>query len=166
MNEVQNLITLRDELITALEIILSSGEELSDELQGMIAQELEWLTNRIDELSNETPADGLSPTRAPTVPELEPGPFPSSNINSFKYNPDDGELFIKFHGKDTANSGPTYRYEGVPQNIYNVFRRGAVGPRTSGKNKYHTWHRNILPSLGAAAYQLIREGGYPYQRIA
>lgn len=163
---LQALIALQAELLSTLERVLASGEVLSDEYMGLIAEQLEWITNRIAELSEQNPVEGMPPNLPPQIPQLEQGPYPSSNINSFKYNPETRELFIKFHGRETANSGPTYSYQNIPPNIYEVFRRGAVGPRTSGSNRYHTWHRNILPSLGAAAYQLIREGGFPYQRVA
>jgi hypothetical protein len=165
--EIATLQAIIDEILQGIQDILQSGEILSDDFQGLIAQELGETMDRITQLQEElqeNPVDGMPPN-IPEIPQLDQAPYESSNINSFKYNPDSRELFIKFHGRDTADSGPTYSYQDIPPNIYDVFRRGAVGPRTSGSNRYHTWHRNILPSLGAAAYQLIREGGYQYQRV-
>ena len=48
--ELQNLEQLLDELLQGIESVLASGEELTDEFQGLLAQELEYTTNRIDEL--------------------------------------------------------------------------------------------------------------------
>jgi hypothetical protein len=163
--EIQLLEQLIDELLLGIQEMLSSGEVLSDQLQGMIAQELELTLNRIDELKSQNPVEGMAPTPS-TIPQLEPGPFPSSNVNSFRYNPDTEELFVKFHGKDYANSGPIYQYQNIPKFIYDVFSRGAVAPKTSGQNRYHRWIKGVTPSLGASLYALIRNGGYSYQRLS
>lgn len=153
--------TLLIQLVQGINQVLNSGEHLSDEFQGMLAQTLEAIVARIDETSQETiPSLGGPP------PELEPGPYPSSNVNSFKYNPKTGTLFVKFHGKESADSGPIYRYQNVPLNVYDVFSKGRVAPKTSGQNRYHRWIRGVTPSLGASLYALIREGGYAYQRVA
>ncbi len=165
--ELELLEQLIDQLLAGIQDVLQSGEILSDEFQGAIAQELEVTLQRIDQLKQEisqgSPTDSLQPN---TVPQLDQGPYPSSNINSFKYNPTNGMLFVKFHGKDTADSGPVYRYNNVPRYIYDVFSQGRVGPKTSGSNKYHTWIKGVTPSLGASLYALIRNGGYPYQRMS
>lgn len=158
----QELQALLTELVQAVTQVIASGEELSDEFQGMIAETLSNLAARIDESMTQEPTDVLT---APTPP-LEPGPYPSSNVNAFKYDPRNGTLFVKFHGKDTADSGPTYKYQGVPLNIYDVFSKGRVGPKTSGQNQYHRWIKGVTPSLGASLYALIRNGGYPYQRMS
>lgn len=151
------------EILGAIQQATQSGEELPDELQGIIAQELDWAANRIVELQQENPVEGL---RESGVPELEPGPFPSSNVNAFKYDPKSQRLYVKFHGKDSADSGPVYGYEGIPPFLYDVFRRGAVAPKSSGRNRYHQWHRGVTPSLGASMSALIKGGGYAYQRLS
>lgn len=164
--EIQLLEQLLDQLIAGIQEVLQSGEILSDEFQGMLAQEIEFTVNRIDELrSKVSPADGLTPTTQ-QIPQLEQGPYPSSNVNSFKYNPDNGQLFVKFHGKDSADSGPVYGYQNVPKNVYDLFSQGRVAPKTSGSNQYHTWIKGVTPSLGASLYALIRNGGYNYQRLS
>lgn len=166
--EITLLESLIDELLAGLMEIMQSGEILSDEFQGTIARELEITLQRIDQLraqespAEELPAGGAEPAR----PELEPGPYPSSNVNSFKYDPTTEKLYVKFHGSESAGSGPTYLYQGVPRNIYDVFSKGRVAPKTSGQNQYHRWIRGVTPSLGASLYALIRNGGFPYQRIA
>lgn len=158
----QELQALLQELVQAVMQVIQSGEELSDEFQGLLAQTLETLVTKIDELSAQQPS-GAVPISAPP---LQPGPYPSSNVNAFKYDPRSGTLFVKFHGKDSAESGPTYRYEGIPLNIYDVFSKGRVAPKTSGENRYHRWIRGVTPSLGASLYALIRNGGFAYQRVA
>lgn len=58
MNDLQRFISLQDELLSTLSRVLSSGEVLSDEYQALIASQLEWITQRIEELSqpqNPTP---------------------------------------------------------------------------------------------------------------
>lgn len=52
--ELEHLEQLLDELLSGIQSVLQSGEELSDEFQGMLAQELEYTTQRIDQLRSET----------------------------------------------------------------------------------------------------------------
>lgn len=155
MNELQQVQLLLDQLINALQQTFQAGEEIPDELQGQIAQELEYLFNRINQLSQPT-----------QIPELSNAPFPSSNIHAFKYDPETQKLFIKFQDKYPNTNGPIYQYENIPKFIFDVFSRGAVGPKTSGANRWHRWQKGITPSLGAAAHALIKSGGYQYQRVA
>ena len=162
--EIALLEQLINELLAGIQEVIQSGEILSDEFQGAIAAELEAVTSRIDELRQQNPTTQLGPSTP--VPQLDQGPFPSSNINSFKYNPQTQQLFVKFHGKDSADSGPIYGYQNIPQHIYDVFSHGRVAPKTSGQNQYHRWIKGVTPSLGASLYALIRNGGYPYQRMS
>src|ERR1700752_3945521 len=150
------------ELVQGITQVMQSGEAMSDEFQGLLAQTISNLVDRIEELRNQQTNTGA---QAPITPPLESGPYPSSNVNAFKYDPRNGTLFVKFHGKDSADSGPVYRYDGVPINIYDVFSKGRVAPKTSGQNQYHRWIRGVTPSLGASLYALIRNGGFPYQRM-
>ncbi len=163
-NELQQML---NDLLSAIQEVLQSGEELSDDVQGALADTIGLMLDRIDALrQQESSADNLPPEGPPQTPELQPGAYPSSNVNSYKYDPTTERLFVKFHGSDSAESGPTYLYQGVPRNIYDVFARGGVAPTTSGRNQYHRWIRGVTPSLGASLYHLIRQGGYPYQRVA
>lgn len=166
--ELDLLNTIMDELIAAVEEVMQSGEPILDELRGYISEEIEITTARIIELQDQirgqqSPVDGLAPQE--THPQLDPGPFPSSNVNAFKYDPRSKRLFVKFHGQDSSDGGPTYLYNNIPKNIYDVFAKGGVSPKTSGQNQYHRWIKGVTPSLGAALNALIKEGGYPYQRI-
>jgi len=164
--EIQLLEQILDELIDAIQEILQSGGHLSDEIQGLLAEEIELTLSRISQLRHEA-VIGPAPQAAPLEPtNIAPGGFPSSNIHGFKYDPKSKQLLVQFHGPYPQAAGPIYRYTGVPQNTFDVVARGQVGPRTSGQNRYHKWQRNIAPSLGASVYALIREGGYPYQRVS
>lgn len=100
------------------------------------------------------------------APQVEPAPFESSNINGFKYNPETEELYVKFQGKYPSQSGPVYSYQGVPGYIFDIFSRGAVAPKTSGRNAWHEWKRGVTPSHGAAMAALIKAGRFPYQRLS
>lgn len=51
--ELQYLAQLLDELLAGIQEAIQSGENLSDEFQGMLAQELEATTSRMDELTRE-----------------------------------------------------------------------------------------------------------------
>jgi hypothetical protein len=155
MDELLNYVT---QLIDYIE---ANGANLNSETQKELAIFLQEVMQFIAEFQQ--PVEGLPPTQP--ISELEPGPYPSSNINGFKYDYKTGKLLVKFMGKDTADSGPVYSYEGVPKFIYDVFRKGAVPPKTSGRNKWHQWQEGVMPSLGAAMYHLIRTN-YPYQRIS
>lgn len=101
-----------------------------------------------------------------TVPEGEvSGGIPkadlqSSNVYGFQYNPRTGKLAVRFNG------GSVYEYEGVPPVIFKAFSAGAIPAKTSGSNDFGQWWVGKIPSLGAAFYELIREGGYPYQKVA
>ncbi len=187
-SEIKALETLIDELLAGIQEVLQSGEVLSDEFQGMIADELSRTIEHIDRLreeSNEPPtigdieeeeaiiADNISPKEPKgtppiggPIPPLDAAPHESSNINAFKYDPKTGKLFVKFQGKYPQQNGPVYSYEGVPPFIYEVFQRGAVAPKTSGKNAWHTWKEGVTPSHGASMYALIKNGGYAYRRLS
>lgn len=185
MNE-QKINEIKDALREMMQLIASRGQPISEELKLKIAQVMEHAAARIQalrqeelveteiaETEQEEVANEVSPTEQPPtpptggqVPPLDQAPHESSNINAFKYDPKTGKLFVKFQGKYPEQNGPVYSYEGVPKNIYDVFRRGAVAPKTSGSNAWHTWKEGVTPSHGAAMYALIRQGGFPYQRVS
>lgn len=189
MNEIEELEDIIDVLLNAVQEVLRNGESLSEELQNQIAEEITLLNSEIDKLYQaqkqqeaqeelqeaETEqaevANELSPPVQPIpssdepIPPLDAAPHESSNINAFRYEPETGKLFVKFQGKYPSENGPVYSYEGVPKNIYDVFRRGAVSPKTSGSNGWHTWKEGVTPSHGAAMYALIKQGGYKYSKL-
>ncbi len=184
--EIKLLNEILDAIIETLHEIIDSGESLNNELQTLLEDEIEWAINRITELQK-IEQEGLEleqveaeqaqvaselgpPVAAPKVtgepvPPLSPAPHPSSNINAFRYEPESQKLFVKFQDKYPQQNGPVYAYEGVPKYIAEVFARGAVAPKTSGKNKWHRWKKGVTPSHGAAMFALIKSGAFPYSRL-
>lgn len=63
--ELELLENLLDELLSAIQTAIQSGEDLSDEFQGMLAQELEYTTQRIDQLRSETQEIPVTQTPEP-----------------------------------------------------------------------------------------------------
>lgn len=90
----------------------------------------------------------------------------SSNIFGFSYDPKNKLLRVKFQGNEDYGDGPIYEYEGVPAQIFKMFKNGAVPAKTTGQNKWGQWWRGKIPSLGAALHSLIKMAGYPYQKVA
>jgi hypothetical protein len=75
--DVQELQSLLQELLQAIEQISSSGEVLSDEFQGMLAQTLDNLYSRIEELSQNEP--NQPPEQPPNVPAGPQSGTPSND---------------------------------------------------------------------------------------
>ena len=147
-----------NEVLLILQDMLENGEEIPDALFAEIA-------NAIEEI-NQTEQAPIELPNAPPAPEVTQGEHPSSNIEGFKYSPEKKELLIQFHGPYPQAKGPIYSYQNVPAYIYDVVSRGSVGPRTTGANRYHSWQKGVTPSLGASVYALIKNAGYPYERVA
>lgn len=162
--EIQLLETIIDEILAGIQELLTSGERLSDEFQGMIADELEATLQRIEQLRGEEQPN-ITPPSPPEKLRME-SPFPSSNIHSFAYDPKKQKLFVRFQDRFPAQNGPVYSYDGVPQEIFRIFASGAVPPRTTGRNRWHAWYRGVSPSLGASMNALIKAHGYPYRRVS
>lgn len=159
MNELEALQQQLDELLAVLQRVLESGEVLSDEFMGVIAENIQYLVNRIGQVrAGET-------GEVPETPAVEPGPFPSSNIFGFKYDPDKQELLVQFQDQYPGTDGPQYLYQGVPPGIVEIFGRGAIAPKTSGENEWHRWEEGVTPSLGASMIALISSRDYPYERV-
>lgn len=94
------------------------------------------------------PGDGFPPTQ-----------LQSSNVAGFRFNPKSQQLQVKFH------NGSVYQYEGVPPIIYSLFSKGNASATTNGGNQYGSWWIGKNPSLGAAVWQYLRAGGFPYARL-
>lgn len=124
----------------------------------------ELLQNILQIIQEQEPTGG-----PPLTPPTEPGPInpsmPSSNVEGFAYDDKTGRLLVRFLGKHPNRNGPIYAYEGVPPNIFDIFRRGAIPAKTNGRNKWGEWFQGKYPSMGAAMYHVIRAGGYPYRQI-
>jgi hypothetical protein len=160
----QNSSAINAETQRALAQFLQETNDFIQEFSGELPP-IEEIEAQQAEVANEVTSEAPAVPLGGPVPELDRAPHESSNINALKYDPNKKQLFIKFMGKDTADSGPVYSYQDVPQNVFDVISRGGVAPLTSGKNKYHQWHRGITPSHGASVSALIKKGGYSYRRM-
>lgn len=155
-----------DEFIQTLHAIIQYATENVDEFdEEELAQIAQFVQRSLAFIAQQ---ETRQQTRAPETPQqpLQGVQYPSSNINAFQYDPKTKKLLVKFMGKDVAGAGPTYSYDNVPSFIVDVFKRGAVGPKTSGSNRWHTWKKDVTPSHGAAMNALIKMGGFSYQRVA
>ena len=112
------------------------------------------LNQLVARLSREMPRG--EPAVADSIPHA---PLQSSNVWGFSHNPKNGDLFVRF------NNGSVYGYEGVPLPVFKIFASGAIPAKTSGQNSFGRWWRGKSPSLGSAFHQLIKLGGYPYQKL-
>jgi hypothetical protein len=202
---------IQQAISAAVDLVLTRGQELSDEEQKILAQVIDQAAEKINELKR-----NLAPVQMPlgtellwilaggqpdafvnylrTIPDpalnqllthpdqldqvlrqlaqsmpqgqlgsvggIEHAPINSSNIYGFRYDPRTGRLLIRFQ------SGSVYGYNGVPESIFKIFQQGAVPAKTNGQNKFGKWWQGKIPSLGAAFYSLIRQGGYPYQKLS
>lgn len=154
--ELQSML---QELLGAIDQVMQSGEQLTDEFQGEIAKTLQQLLGKIEQLeSTEAP---IQPTQQPPIAQG----MPSSNVEGFAYDDKNNRLFVRFLGDYPNRNGPVYAYDDVPEVIFNLFRSGSVPARTDGKNKWGQWWKGKIPSLGASLYTLIKNGGYAYQRL-
>lgn len=95
----------------------------------------------------------------PVVEGIPHADINSSNIYGFRYDPQSGSLRVRFQ------NGSVYGYQGVPPQIFNLFKQGAIAAKTNGQNNFGRWWIGKQPSLGASFYELIRSGGYPYQKL-
>ena len=151
------------------ELILLFSQTIEEQSNKMAEQgDINAIEREQAEISEQVAPQGEegAPVTGGNIPKLQQAPHESSNINAFRYNPENQQLFVKFQGKYPQQNGPVYKYEGVPDFIFNVFSRGAVAPKTSGSNQWHTWRKGVTPSHGAAMAALIKNGGYPYQRMS
>ena len=160
MNEINELEDILDSILRGVQETLQAGQTIPEDLQRVIAEEINYLTDEIDRLYR---VQGDPPILPP--PDLPPAPIPSSNINAFSYDPDSERLYVKFQGDYPQQNGPIYSYDNVPEVIFNLFRQGAVPARTDGHNDWGEWWRGKVPSLGASLFTLIKNGNYPYQRL-
>jgi flagellin-like hook-associated protein FlgL len=71
--DLQTLEALLDELIRGIQDVIQSGETLSDEFQGMLAQELDQLTSQIDTMRQQEQPTQQQPFQGnPQPPQQEP----------------------------------------------------------------------------------------------
>ena len=154
MEELQELQNLLSNFLGQVENVLASGENIPDQVAGEIAQTLGALFSRIEELKQITP----------NIPPLEEA-MPSSNIGAFNYDPRKQKLFVQFLDKYPNRQGPIYSYEGVPFEIFDLFRKGSYPAKTTGKNRWGKWFKGKYPSIGAAMYGWLKKGNFPYHKL-
>jgi len=154
MNTLEATTMLR-ELVYPVESVLQSGEILSDDFQGLIAQTLELLLSRIE-----------SPIKTPpSTPQMTQA-MPSSNIDGFSYDDKNNRLYVRFLGDYPNRNGSVYSYENVPKVIFDLFKKGAIPAQTQGKNEWGQWWKGKLPSIGASLDSLLKKGGFAYNRVS
>lgn len=149
-----------NEVIDLLENLLRQAAELADELSPEEMAEVENIFAQAIELIQQ---------EEPIVTPKEPiplAPHESSQINGFAYDPETGKLQVQFHGKYPQAAGSEYEYDDVPPWVFDLFQRGAIGPKTSGENRWHRWEKGKTPSHGAAMNALIKAGGFNYRKIS
>lgn len=159
--ELQELQQLLAELLEAIQLVLSLGEDLPDEVQGEIARTLELLYNRIEEISAQQP-------EAPTSPPATPPPagMPSSNVAGMAYDPKTQDLKVQFLGKHPNRNGPVYQYPNTPPVIAELLQSGAIPARTNGQNKWGSWWKGKVPSAGASVFSLLKNRNAHFQRLS
>ena len=98
--------------------------------------------------------------RQPVIDGIQHSDLNSSNIWGTQYNPSNQKMRVRFQG------GAEYEYDNIPTNIYRAFSQGQASAKTDGQNDYGKWWKGKNPSMGAAMNQYIKQGGFPYRRVA
>jgi hypothetical protein len=91
--------------------------------------------------------------------ELLQGNVNSSNVDSYKYNTNNGELVLTF------NDGSRYRYKGVDFNEYENIVLGDATCETDGENEFGSWFVGKSPSVGAAVWEYLIRKNVRYERL-
>lgn len=124
------------------------------ELQ-QLAQSPNRILETVERLQREMPPEKLGEMDG--IPEAW---LQSSNVYGYQYDPSSRKLRVRF------NNGGVYEYMGVPKEIYDLFNDGAIPARTEGENEWGAWWPGKKPSLGASLHWLIKQGGFPYVKLA
>src|SRR5271166_1362911 len=156
----QELRALLQEFMQAIQLVMESGEVLSDEFQGQIAQTLSLLMERLEE------AEGAQPPAQAVQKPSVPAGRQSSNVKGMDYDPKTGNMLVQFLGKHPNQNGPVYQYPNTPPVIAELLQSGAVPARTDGQNKWGKWWKGKVPSAGASVFTLLKDRGAPYQRLS
>lgn len=168
--EEQLIEQIKDGVRDILKFVQSRNGRLSEQEKIAIAQALDHAVSRITELRQQQQAAQVQeePTEpAPPSDKLTMSrPMASSNIHSFAYDPKKKQLYVKFQGDYPQQNGPVYSYQGVPEQAFDIFQKGAIAAKTDGQNKWGKWWVGKQPSLGASFYEAIRQAGFPHQRVA
>lgn len=141
-----------------MDFLQTTGGGINIESQQALGQMLQSILQIIQEQGQQE-----APIPTPQQPLTEA--MPSSNVEGFAYDDKTGKLLVRFLGKHPNRNGPIYAYGGVPRVIFDLFQKGAVPARTDGKNAWGRWFKGKNPSMGASMYTLIKQVGYPYQKV-
>lgn len=142
----------------------SLNREAQDQLANFIQESIAFVEDYNQMQQQQAQPEIPIPPQQP--PEDLEQAMPSSNISAFAYDNTNNRLLVQFLGKHPNRNGPIYSYSGVPHQIFELFRRGAIPARTEGRNAWGSWWKGKVPSAGASMYTLIKTAGYPYQRVA
>lgn len=154
-----------DDIINLLESLMQQATALVDELsEDEMAQVLQIFRDAVELIQEQ---ESQAPIEAPgQIGALPSSTHESSNVNGFKYDPESQELHVQFHGPYPNAAGPIYSYAGVPKYLFDIIEKGSVGPKTSGKNRYHAWVKGVTPSLGGTVNAILKAGGFKYEKIS
>ena len=155
-----------NELLEYAKTIISYLEQNADRLDMASQQALGELLQNILQViaSQEEGAEAPTEPQKPAIGDIGQA-MPSSNVEGFAYDDNSGRLLVRFLGQYPNRDGAIYAYEGVPKEIFDLFRSGSIPARTDGKNKWGKWWKGKIPSIGASLFSLIKNRNYPYQRL-
>lgn len=137
------------------EVFAKYMREVPDPEANALANNEGQLLNVIRKLQENAPQE-----RNREIEGIPQAPLQSSNIWGFGYDQRNRKLYVRFQGDGI------YEYDKVPPDVFNRFQSGAVPAKTEGKNNYGFWFKGKNPSLGASFYEIIKNGGYPYQKVS
>jgi len=160
---LRTLRTAMNSILSAIESLIQSGRTISSDIMTAAASEIRRLTQGIQSL--QSGAAQTPPPVPPPEPPLE-NAMPSSVINAFNFDPASNSLRVQFRGRFPNAEGSIYQYENVPNEIFELFRRGAVPARTRGSNRWGNWWEGKHPSMGSSMNVLLRGLNLPYQRLS
>ena len=145
-------------ILESVKGLISSGKQISSEVMTAAAAEIRRLTQGIQAIQAGTP-------QAPPIPPLDKS-MDSSVINAFKFDPKKNKLFVQFKGKYPTANGSIYSYDNVPNEIFDLFRKGAIPAKTKGSNRWGQWWKGKHPSMGSSMNVLLKGMGLPYQKLS
>lgn len=82
----------------------------------------------------------------------------SASVKKLYYNDETQDLVVEFNG------GDRYTYFNIPFDVFRDVLEGNAVCKTEGSNKWGSWYVGKSPSVGAAVYQILFEGGFNYTK--
>lgn len=130
------------------------AKQFPDPSLNRLAQNKPYLLNVLNRLGKQV---SLTKGQEQGIPQAD---LQSSTVYGFRYDNRNKKLYVKFQGDGV------YEYDNVPYTVYKMFAAGAVPAKTEGRNKYGAWWKGKKPSTGSALNALIKQGGFPYRKVA